>query len=250
MIRLVTFDALHTIIRPRLPVYVQYSQTFAPYLGTLDPDRLKQSFKAALKELQTSKPLYESGAEGWWGEVIKRTALGAGANSKAVDASLPEIVPRLMKRFSSSEGYALFADTLSTIQNLREENITTGVITNADMRIVSVMESLSLGHLLDPVLVSEQEGVEKPAKDIFLRACARAEVRPHEALHVGDELDADFHGATKAGLHALLLRRSGPEGEEARKEPEEDLEGVVVVESLYEVVQWVKQHGGAQPPPL
>ena len=44
-IRLVTFDALHTIITPRLPIYVQYSQTFEPYLGVLDPDALKRSFK-------------------------------------------------------------------------------------------------------------------------------------------------------------------------------------------------------------
>ena len=44
-IRLVTFDALHTLVAPRLPVYVQYSQTFEPYLGVLDPDALKRSFK-------------------------------------------------------------------------------------------------------------------------------------------------------------------------------------------------------------
>ena len=45
-IKLVTFDALHTLVTPRLPVYVQYSQTFAPYLGVLEPDALKQSFKS------------------------------------------------------------------------------------------------------------------------------------------------------------------------------------------------------------
>lgn len=44
-IRLVTFDALHTIVTPRLPIYVQYSQTFEPNLGVLNPDALKQAFK-------------------------------------------------------------------------------------------------------------------------------------------------------------------------------------------------------------
>ena len=44
-IRLVTFDALHTLVAPRLPVYVQYSQTFEPYLGVLEPGKLKVSFK-------------------------------------------------------------------------------------------------------------------------------------------------------------------------------------------------------------
>lgn len=44
-IKLVTFDALHTIITPRLPIAVQYARTFEPYLGPLDPDLLKSSFK-------------------------------------------------------------------------------------------------------------------------------------------------------------------------------------------------------------
>ncbi len=44
-IRLVTFDVLHTIVTPRLPIYVQYSQTFEHNLGVLDPDALKQAFK-------------------------------------------------------------------------------------------------------------------------------------------------------------------------------------------------------------
>ena len=43
-IRLVMFDVLHTLISPRLPIHVQYSQTFAPYLGMLEPESLKHSF--------------------------------------------------------------------------------------------------------------------------------------------------------------------------------------------------------------
>lgn len=44
-IRLVLFDAFSTLLVPRLPVYVQYAQTFEPYLGALEPDKLKGSFK-------------------------------------------------------------------------------------------------------------------------------------------------------------------------------------------------------------
>lgn len=51
-IRLVTFDALHTIVTPRLPVYVQYAQTFEPYLGVLEPEALKKSFKLGAASLR------------------------------------------------------------------------------------------------------------------------------------------------------------------------------------------------------
>jgi hypothetical protein len=51
----------------------------------------------------------------------------------------------------------------------------------------------------------------------------------------------DYHGAVKAGLHALLLRRSGPQGDEARKEEDEDLNGVATVANLQHVIQWIEQ---------
>lgn len=41
---------------------------------------------------------------------------------------------------------------------------------------------------LDPVLISGNEGIEKPAAEIFLKACERAGVLPEQALHIGDEL--------------------------------------------------------------
>ena len=114
VIKLVTLDAFYTTVAPRLPIYVQYADTFRPYLGTLQPDALKRSFKTALRGVQKERPAYvgEDAASGWWGEVIKRTAIGAGADPQDVDSSLGEIVPRLLKRFSSREGYKLYDDTV------------------------------------------------------------------------------------------------------------------------------------------
>ena len=51
---------------------------------------------------------------------------------------------------------------------------------------------------------------------------------------------SDYNGATNAGLEALLLRRPGPEGEEAHKEEGEDLTGVRTIGSLSEIVDVVQ----------
>lgn len=45
MIRFVTFDALHTLIKPRKPIHVQYAEVFSPYFGALPPDAIARSFK-------------------------------------------------------------------------------------------------------------------------------------------------------------------------------------------------------------
>ena len=44
-IRVVTFDALFTLLRPRQPIHLQYARTFEPYFGPLDPEVIKLSFK-------------------------------------------------------------------------------------------------------------------------------------------------------------------------------------------------------------
>ncbi|EPS96291.1 HAD IA REG-2-like protein [Fomitopsis schrenkii] len=239
-IRAVSFDALATLVAPRLPIYVQYSQTFQPYLGVLDPDLLKKSFKTALSKVQKEKPAYESGAEDWWGEVIKLTAVGAGADPQAVDRSLDEIVPRLLKRFSSSEGYKLYDDTIPTLQRLRSANIRTGVISNTDARMRAALDDLGATAHLDTILLSSEEGIEKPAREMFLRACSRLGVHPSEAVHVGDELPADYYGAKNSGLEALLVRRPGVLGEDEHKEPGEDISKVPMVSGLAQVVGWVQ----------
>lgn len=46
----------------------------------------------------------------FWGEIISRTAIGAGADATVTEAALPELVPTLMHRFSSDEGYELYKD--------------------------------------------------------------------------------------------------------------------------------------------
>ncbi|KIP01962.1 hypothetical protein PHLGIDRAFT_96511 [Phlebiopsis gigantea 11061_1 CR5-6] len=239
-IRMVLFDAYSTILVPRLPVYVQYSQTFEPYLGVLAPEKISSSFKIALKQLQTEKPAYQDGAGAWWGEVVRRTAIGAGANPSAVDSSLDKIVPKLLQRFGSKEGYRLFDDSLPCLQGLRALNIRTGLVSNTDSRMRSVLADLDASSYLDPIVLSEEEGVEKPSLQIFLRAFQRAGMERSEVLHVGDELEADYYGARACGLSSLLVRRPGPDGEAERKEDGEDLTNVEVVQNLQEVVEWVK----------
>ena len=53
-----------------------------------------------------------------------------------------------------------------------------------------MLADLEVLPLLNPVLLSEEEGVEKPSLEMFRRACERAGVQTQEILHIGDELEA------------------------------------------------------------
>ncbi|KAK0212758.1 HAD-like domain-containing protein [Desarmillaria ectypa] len=201
-IRLVTFDALFTLINLREPVHVQYARAFKPYLGELDPDAVKSSFKIALAALQKERPAYDKGNNSWWSEVIRRTALGAKADSTALDKSLQDIVNALMHRFSSREGYKAYDGAIPL--ELHSRGIRTAVISNSDSRTRSVLKDLGFPKYLDPIVLSEEEGIEKPCKEIFIRALetinrnTNPPIELRECLHVGDELECDYYGGRDA----------------------------------------------------
>ncbi|KAL4250708.1 HAD superfamily protein [Abortiporus biennis] len=243
-IRLVTFDALGTSIIPRKPIERQYADVFRKPFGELSPKVIKKSFSVALKELQAEKPNYRDGHEDWWKEVIRRTAIGAGAAVEKVDENLDIVTRRLLNKFSSSDGYRLVGDAAPIRKRLNDIRVGVGLITNADSRMRSVFNSLqikptnaSMSSLFSPILISEEVGVEKPDAKIFLQACQMAGVQPSEAVHVGDELKADYWGAKNAGLHAFLLKRNA-----VMRNRNEDLTGVDIVHSLNEVYLWVKKN--------
>jgi hypothetical protein len=89
-------------------------------------------------------------------------------------------------------------DFLFSVRALQRAGIQVGMITNADARIVSVLDSLGSSSSdgdgtplgLAPLVISEQLGAEKPAAPIFHEACRLAGVHAAEVLHVGDELEA------------------------------------------------------------
>ncbi|KIY66877.1 HAD-superfamily hydrolase [Cylindrobasidium torrendii FP15055 ss-10] len=250
-IRLVTFDVFKTLIVPRLPIHEQYCEVFRQYLDGFDAGqtkagKVKQSFKQALAEMRREAPAYPKGARPWWGDVILRTAVGAGAHPTEINENVEEIIDTLMRRFSSSEGYRAYEDAIPTIETLHSRGVLTAVVSNSDFRSRLALKDLGFPAYLDPILLSEEEGIEKPDPLIFKRALERINatgvmppIEPAQCAHVGDEFVDDYRGALGAGWRAYLLHRpsepaptsSGPDGEELV-----DLRGVQVIRTLSTLV--------------
>ena len=87
----------------------------------------------------------------------------------------------------------------------REAGLKTGVISNSNGTIKQILAGLDLVGLVDLVLDSQEEGVEKPHPEIFARALGRAGVGAADAVYVGDLYSIDVLGARRAGLRAVLL---------------------------------------------
>jgi putative hydrolase of the HAD superfamily len=62
---------------------------------------------------------------------------------------------------------------------------------------------------VDFVVTSDEAGAQKPYPPIFELALQRAEARPAEAVHVGDQHHSDVVGAQRVGITPVLLDRRG-----------------------------------------
>ena len=113
------------------------------------------------------------------------------------------------RRFDGlAEHYALFGDVRPCLAALRERGLLLGLITNNEsVHQRAKIKAVGLDELVDVIVISGEIGVAKPEAAIFAHACALLGVAPDEALHVGDNLHHDAHGAHAAGVRAVWLDR-------------------------------------------
>ena len=88
----------------------------------------------------------------------------------------------------------------------RQAGYRTGIITNGPSRMQRAkLKNLGLEEQVDVVVVSGEEGMHKPAPELFHRAAQRLGIEPSKCLYVGDNPVNDVGGAVGAGMHAIWL---------------------------------------------
>lgn len=107
--------------------------------------------------------------------------------------------------------FGVYPDVPAALARLRFRGLTLVVVSNWDVSLPAVLRDVGLAGLVDGVVTSAEVGHSKPAPEIFTAALALAECAPGRAVHVGDSLAEDIHGARAAGIHAVLLRREEAE---------------------------------------
>jgi putative hydrolase of the HAD superfamily len=103
--------------------------------------------------------------------------------------------------------FSAYPDAPTALARLRARGLALVVVSNWDISLPAVLRSVGLERMVDGVVTSAAVGHPKPAREIFTAALTRAGCAPGRAVHVGDSLDQDVHGALAAGIPAVLLHR-------------------------------------------
>jgi FMN phosphatase YigB (HAD superfamily) len=139
----------------------------------------------------------------FFGEVLRTAGVAWGEPVERAMARL------LGGKSASSLWDAVSEDAPLALARLREHAKRLVVVSNADGTARALLEQLGLAQLLDLVIDSFEEGVEKPDPRIFEIALHRSGATAETTVHVGDLYHVDVVGARAAGLRAILFDPAG-----------------------------------------
>lgn len=206
MIRAVLFDAGATLIHPEPPVEAVYAREFAVDGARFGEDDFGRALARAWEEVQANPHADRyGGVRGepeFWRAFLNRVRSFLDGGSVS-----PAAFDRLAKHFRDPGAWAVYADVLPVLEELSRKGLPLAIVSNWDSYLPTLLAALGLQKFFPVVAVSAIEETGKPHPEIFHRACRRLDVRPTEALHVGDSVVDDLEGARFAGLSALLLDR-------------------------------------------
>jgi HAD superfamily hydrolase (TIGR01509 family) len=97
---------------------------------------------------------------------------------------------------------AVEPEVMEMVAALKESGLFLGVVTNASDLDAEPWAGSALAPFFDDFVASYQVGLSKPDRRIYELACHRLDVRPAEAVFVGDGGSDELSGAARAGIEA------------------------------------------------
>lgn len=202
MIRAVLLDALGTLVELRRPWPALVAELAARGVAIDDA--------AAEAALRTEMAYYRAHCQAA-GDRAALARLRADCTD-VLRAALPEharAVDGLQDALLASLHFSPYPEVPDVLRVLRAAGRRLVVVSNWDVSLHDVLAQTGLRELLDGVVTSAEAGVSKPDPAIFAIGLEVAGAHAGEALHVGDDLEADVEGARAAGIAAVLVSRNG-----------------------------------------
>ena len=140
-------------------------------------------------------PLYSSQAL-LWHEIFYRLKLKIK----------PDLIKELILLLDDelAKNVELFPNVETMLQQIKKMKLKTAILSNGSyVSKASRFEFLNLKEYIDVLVSSDLVRRDKPSHRAFSYVLKRLEVKPEEAIFVGDELEADIHGAQNFGMKAI-----------------------------------------------
>jgi len=185
--------------------------------GTLVDNFSMREHDAVKRQMAAALSAPPEGFARLWGETFNKRATGAFRSTKD---NTEYICQRLGVR--PKDEYLKLAvkirvdftrrslkprdDALETLTQLRQEGYKIGLISDCSSEVPLLWADTPFAPLIHAVVFSCTVGLMKPAARIYRLACEQLGVKPQDCLYVGDGSSHELTGASRVGMHAVLIR--------------------------------------------
>jgi FMN phosphatase YigB (HAD superfamily) len=206
MIKAVLFDAIDTLFAAYPDKIGMYLRIIKKDLGfDSDRDKMDRAWNKVLAD--TEKRARD--------EIRHHQNIGAwdGFNGRLLkelgyEGDLDESGKKLLfESWCNPDNFVLFPDVLRTLNYLVGENILIGCVSNEREELKEFFRHHQIDEYFDTVVISDEVACEKPNAEIFDIALDSLNLKPDEAMFIGDSIISDYEGAKNAGLLPVLIDR-------------------------------------------
>ena len=180
------FETLVTLFVGR----TYFSENIAEDVG-VDLQAFRKEWHAIEKDRSTGKYTIEEGI----GLVLQR--LGVFSKEKL------ELAVTNRHKCLEDTFAAIPKESVQLLKELKARGIKIGLITNTFSDERDMIRDCELFPYFDVALISYEQGICKPAPEMYSRMTEQLGVTPSECLYVGDGGSRELYAAREAGMHPI-----------------------------------------------
>lgn len=172
-------------------------------------DVVEKKWKRNLSDYQYGSPSGKEAIRRWDRMLLEHLSVPGDLDELAQFVS--ENWDRMDKQLPRNRVRCRYPDVLPCLEQIRQRGLKIGIVSNiwSEARLRSEVDGLALLEYFPVLIASGSVGFTKPSREIFEIALKRILLDPNEIVFVGDDLEADYRGASNAGMNPVLIDRPG-----------------------------------------
>jgi putative hydrolase of the HAD superfamily len=207
VIRAILFDAAGTLFYLMKTVGDHYAYVGREVGLDLDAQKLESAFHVAWQQMPRRPAIdgpRKNDDKGWWRELVGHVFDQVAPSVNELDRD--NFFEVAYEHFAEAGVWELYPEVPGVLEELAP-GFRLAVISNFDGRLRLILRHLGISKFFSQVFISSELGADKPDPEIFRRALNLFNLNANEVVHVGDDPERDWNGASAAGLSVFRLDR-------------------------------------------
>ena len=234
-IKAVYFDQGGVVMGARIPLA---DEGEANMKKIMELTGIKEDFRSLKKRLLEGEDRYKK-----WGmdSLIECTADKVWPRWMLPEVSEKILIPiaeeLTLLHFESKGKRTADPNIKKVLIELKKRGYIVGLISNTWSKPLVHQEIIEgdLDGLFDIVVLSSEEGIRKPHKDIFKLGLTGFNINPENAVYVGDQPNRDIEGPRDAGFALSIILRTKKLTNEQMEKPQHQPD--LIIDSLTELLE-------------